>query len=459
MEEQYFIRHITVNQVRLIKNFAIPLDQNKRKHLIITGKNGSGKTSVLQQINKNISSLNAKEYSLLGRREQVLRDYILEDRRLQRKIGELQKVLSTKEQKLQFVVHDDKGKEVFQKSVDLDFVWTKYEQEIGELKERRLRVQQRIEMARQRIDRFSTVRIDFSNPDTLIDRIENEDFVYVFFEARRSGGMSGDIRFRQDIDRITKYRQFADYISSLKIEYLFEKEKNNHKRTREIQAWFNKFEEFLRNIFKRKDLKLIFKFSDQKMQCFISYNNQEFDFNQLSDGYSALLMIVAELIMQMSGKGMRISYDMQGVVLIDEVETHLHIALQKEVMPYLCELFPNIQFIVTTHSPFVLSSLENAVVCDLEKKIITEDLSACPYDALIEGYFDNDQYSNSIKEKIDIYERLLDVKTRTKHQEEEMKKIKKYLFNISVSNAPELEAKISELRLKEKLVDMRRERE
>lgn len=458
MEEQYFIRHITVNQVRLIKNFAIPLDQNKRKHLIITGKNGSGKTSVLQEIDKNISSMNAKEYSLLGRREEVLRDYILEERRLKKRIAEIQKLLDTKKQDLQFVVHDDEGKKIFQKNMNLDFVWNKYEQEIGELKERRLRVQQRIEMARQRIDRFSTIQLDFNNSDTLIDRIEDENFIYVFFEARRSGGMSGDVRFRGDIGRTTKYRKFADYIGSLKVEYLFEKEKRNHKRTREIQKWFDGFEDFLRKIFKKDKLRLIFKFLDQKMQCFIAYEGQEFDFNQLSDGYSALLMIVAELIMQMSEKRMRISYDMQGVVLIDEVETHLHIALQKEVMPYLCELFPNIQFIVTTHSPFVLSSLENAVVCDLEKKIITEDLSACPYDALIEGYFDNDQYSNSIKEKIDTYERLLDVKTRTKHQEE-MKKIKKYLFNISVSNAPELEAKISELRLKERLVDMRRERE
>ena len=317
MEEQYFIRHITVNQVRLIKNFAIPLDQNKRKHLIITGKNGSGKTSVLQEIDKNISSMNVKEYSLLGRREEVLRDYILEERRLKKRIAEIQKLLDTKKQDLQFVVHDDEGKKIFQKNINLDFVWNKYEQEIGELKERRLRVQQRIKMARQRIDRFSTIQLDFNNSDTLIDRIEDENFIYVFFEARRSGGMSGDVRFRRDIGRTTKYRKFADYIGSLKVEYLFEKEKRNHKRTREIQKWFDGFEDFLRKIFKKDKLRLIFKFLDQKMQCFIAYDGQEFDFNQLSDGYSALLMIVAELIMQMSEKGMCISYDMQGVVLID----------------------------------------------------------------------------------------------------------------------------------------------
>ena len=40
--------------------------------------------------------------------------------------------------------------------------------------------------------------------------------------------------------------------------------------------------------------------------------------------------------------------------------------LQKEIVPILTELFPNIQFILTTHSPFILNSAKNAVVYDLE---------------------------------------------------------------------------------------------
>ena len=69
------------------------------------------------------------------------------------------------------------------------------------------------------------------------------------------------------------------------------------------------------------------------------------------------------------------SYDVQGIVLIDEIETHLHIDLQKKILRFLTSFFPKIQFIVTTHSPFVISSIENAVVCDLEKKIVFDKLS------------------------------------------------------------------------------------
>lgn len=50
--------------------------------------------------------------------------------------------------------------------------------------------------------------------------------------------------------------------------------------------------------------------------------------------------------------------DIEGVVMVDEVDLHLHIKLQKEVLPALIKKFPKIQFIVTTHSPFFLLGLD-----------------------------------------------------------------------------------------------------
>ena len=68
------------------------------------------------------------------------------------------------------------------------------------------------------------------------------------------------------------------------------------------------------------------------------------------------------------------------IVLIDEIETHLHLELQKLILPMLTELFPNIQFIVSTHSPFVINSIENATIFDLEKKtLVPNGLGNIPY--------------------------------------------------------------------------------
>lgn len=74
----------------------------------------------------------------------------------------------------------------------------------------------------------------------------------------------------------------------------------------------------------------------------------------LSSGELAVIAIFAEIIRQADITfGMVPLNDIHGIVLVDEVDKHLHIQLQKESLPLLFSLFPNVQFIVTSHSPFL----------------------------------------------------------------------------------------------------------
>lgn len=74
----------------------------------------------------------------------------------------------------------------------------------------------------------------------------------------------------------------------------------------------------------------------------------------ISAGEASLLCIFGELVKQADkiGKSGDIS-NIEGIVIVDEVDKHLHIKLQKEVLPVLIKMFPKIQFILSTHSPFV----------------------------------------------------------------------------------------------------------
>ena len=100
------------------------------------------------------------------------------------------------------------------------------------------------------------------------------------------------------------------------------------------------------------------------------------------------LYFLSDLILKMQdSNSLTRNYQKQGIVLIDEIETHLHLELQRLVMPLLTKIFPNIQFIVTTHSPFVLSSMPNAIAYDLEHREIIEELTEYSYESLAEGYF------------------------------------------------------------------------
>jgi len=91
--------------------------------------------------------------------------------------------------------------------------------------------------------------------------------------------------------------------------------------------------------------------------------NQAYKVSQLSDGYRAMLALVMDLARRMAqsrrdGKDSRESLlSTPAVVLIDEVELHLHPSWQQTVLTSLMGIFPNTQFIVTTHSPQVLSSI------------------------------------------------------------------------------------------------------
>ena len=59
-------------------------------------------------------------------------------------------------------------------------------------------------------------------------------------------------------------------------------------------------------------------------------------------------------------------FSIPGIVLIDEIETHLHLALQKKILGLLTTIFPNVQFIVSTHSPFVIQSLNAEELFDIK---------------------------------------------------------------------------------------------
>lgn len=72
----------------------------------------------------------------------------------------------------------------------------------------------------------------------------------------------------------------------------------------------------------------------------------------MSSGEHALVSLFCELTRQADNIGY--TFDkIKGIVLVDEIDKHLHIKLQKETLPRLIKLFPNVQFIVTSHSPFL----------------------------------------------------------------------------------------------------------
>jgi energy-coupling factor transporter ATP-binding protein EcfA2 len=100
---------------------------------------------------------------------------------------------------------------------------------------------------------------------------------------------------------------------------------------------------------------------------FVDGNGAEVDVENLSDGYRSILSMTFELIRQMAATyGADAVFDPDdpsrviapGVVLIDEIDAHLHPTWQRRVGVWFREHFPNIQFIVTTHSPIICQAAD-----------------------------------------------------------------------------------------------------
>lgn len=406
-----YINEIQVNECRNIKKLNIPLSSKKLQHLIITGKNGSGKTSLLMGLKNTLLSIESGEYFNLKKNKNNRKNF--EDAIIRLK------------NKKDFTQEDKNS--------------------IDNLKEY-------IKNIDRWLDNFNKLKISFSNTTDLKNIYNEGKFIITYFDANRlanqkipKGIEKYNLKNKYSVkDRIGEY--FLQYMVNLRADQAFARNEGDIEDVKKIDAWFASFTSMIQDIFDSPNLKLTF---DRKKYSFniVEKNKQISPFTNLADGYSSILSIVSELILRMENhKGK--NYDINGIVLIDEIETHLHIELQKKVLPILINIFPNIQFIVSTHSPFVISSITDSVICDLENKIITENLSGYSSDIIIESYFNSDKYSKPLKDKLAEYEKLITQKNISNKQQHKLEELENYFDVLPKYLSPELEVKLQQLKLK-----------
>lgn len=409
--EKIFITELTIRNVRHLKDIRIPLSDGTAKHLILTGKNGSGKTSVLEALSRYLNELMLNEIMLLERQKGTAE----QEKELKRRMLQYAQLLS--EQRSQG------GKENGSRQI---------EKEIRDSNNEGISYIMQLAYAK------NGVEIKLNQPFyPLIDGFRKGQFILAYYKAERIfyADKPGHI---EKIDLKDYYtmeenprEEFIKYLSDLKVTEALARAKGKNEKADAIRQWFGKFQKLLRRTFDDPSLELIFE--EDTFSFSIKEKNREiFDFNTLASGYAAILDIMADLMMRMMKNTDRsFDFNMPGIVLIDEIETHLHLELQKSVLDILTTVFPNIQFIMSTHSPFILNSLENAVIYDLEKKMIVENgLTNIPYSGIVEGYFKSSEMSDSLKEKFERYKVLTSKQDLSDDDFEEIVELEMFLDEI-----------------------------
>lgn len=400
---EHFITEIQIRQLLNLSNLKISLSSHGRQNLILTGKNGSGKTTLLLALEGFLSYLSWWDGSAL----------------------------------------------------DDHYFWVDMQSSAG------------IAIEQREIDRknqhhrilsyyfaLKGINIAMSSTAEMKSLLEQGDFIVAYYPAERRS-LFDAVSGVEDVQLKSYYSMEEEpgglllkYMVHLKTQQAYARNAGDDDVVELIQKWFARFEDALRILLDGTDISLEY---DYREYCFwiVESPQKKYTFSQLSDGYSAIIRIVTDLMLRMDKnwlkQGVLSCYEIEGIVLIDELETHLHIDLQRKILPFLTTFFPKIQFIVSTHSPYILNSISNALVYDMEKNIAVEDMSAYSAESIVEGYFDEQSYSEEIRRKILRYEALAFLQEPSEEERAERAELRIQLKGLSGQLSGEAKAAFEEI--------------
>ncbi|STZ01056.1 recombination protein F [Moraxella lacunata] len=135
----------------------------------------------------------------------------------------------------------------------------------------------------------------------------------------------------------------------------------------------------------------------------VEKDGEKLDVNQLSQGEKSLLALVGDIARRLAILNPSLDNPLQGegVVLIDEVDLHLHPKWQQNLIDKLTKTFPNVQFILTTHSPHIVSDNPDVLVYILDNGELRQYHNAYGEDVntLLNGVFGVSERTPEIAEK------------------------------------------------------------
>ena len=376
-----YIKEIAVHHVHHLREVFIKVEdttspKNGPTHLMLTGRNGSGKTSVLRAIWEVMTRMTENNVTAGQWRESI--EYC--------------------KQRI------DKAQDEHERNKAKDELRDN-EKYLAEL--------------------VDTVELKADDDGEFARILHKREILIAYYDAQHSAkfaqptapritevGFSGDVAQKRS-------ETFLEFLLNLKVQGALFRDEGKNEEAARIGAWFEQFDKTLQHIFNDKQARL--EFDPHGYVFTVVESSKRSPMTALADGYASLLDIVADIILKMQTPDqLTAAYDKPGIVLIDEVETHLHLELQRLVMPILTSLFPRIQFIVTTHSPFVLSSIGNAVAFDLEKREPLDNADEYPYESLTEGYFGVQDTPAAITDKLRRVRELIRGGDITAEQKEEL---------------------------------------
>ena len=255
--KEYFISEIDIDKLYHLSNIKIQLDSTKRQHLLLTGKNGSGKTSLLLRIKNFLNFIQDEQLMRLMLYWQTFK----------------------KQAKLKGELAPD---EVEKYNLEKDY-----------------------KSYREQLEKYTNgVRIELNEYDKLTTEYQHGNFIIAYFSSERkaqfdvpNGVENIELAETYGIDK-SAGTVLLKYMVHLKTQQIYAKNVGDDTVAVMIQQWFDRFESALRILLGEQSIHLEYDYKRYNFK--ICQNGREpFGFNELSDGYSSIIYMVSDLILRM----------------------------------------------------------------------------------------------------------------------------------------------------------------
>ena len=174
-------------------------------------------------------------------------------------------------------------------------------------------------------------------------------------------------------------KNFINWVANTKTKEALASKENQNTDSAKFASAIDKITDA---IFEITGLKIEFELTYKPiLKVIVKIEDEEVDFGTLPDGLKSIISWIADLLMRMD----RIPwvddldiFERNFVLLLDEIEVHLHPAWQRKILPVIKKLFKNAQIFVSTHSPFVVGSVDGAWIYKLKKEGLKTALAEEP---------------------------------------------------------------------------------
>lgn len=409
MIEDFKLKNISIENYK--KYESLTLDINCKSMLII-GENGSGKTTVLDAI-----------ATLLGGYLQALKDIPASERH------------SISKANIRIEIKDQDN------NISIDY---KTPVSItGTLQVNKENID--ISRTRRSLNDAQTTLLKTQNESlyTLATNMQNnDDTIFPIISYHGTGRLwEQEYKKSSKMEKLTRFHGYKDCLNA----------KSNY---RNFISWFEKQEKNAFNL--RKEIpilevvrdtvkKMITILTSKKVELFIyregdlelkfeNEDNRE-RVSNLSDGYRNIIGIVSDIAYRMAilnpFLGLEVVQNTPGVVIIDEIDLHLHPKWQKQIIGLLKTLFPKVQFIATTHSPFIIQSMgrEEIIKLDVSKEPLDVDASMLSIEDIAEKIqrIELPQMSSRKTQMLEVANEYLELLEKLKDNDKKLEDTKKKL--------------------------------